>query len=95
MTAISHGSPTGITVTWDKPRDKVIDQLLHYQVTYQTICEAGKPVVNSSILSVNVSADLRRVSLDELTTYSTYKIKVEPVTLDGKVQSNKIFIAGM
>lgn len=95
MTATNHGSPAGITLTWDKPRDKVLHQLTHYHVTYEAVCEAGQPVVNSSSYSVNVSAESREVSLGGLSTYTTYKIKVEPVTLDGKVQNNKIIFAGI
>ena len=92
---MSHHSPTGIIITWDTPRDEVLRQLAHYQVTYKRVNEAGKPVVNSSSNTVNVSADSRQLSLDGLTTYTTYNIKVESVTLDSKVLNNKVMFAGI
>ncbi|XP_074610733.1 uncharacterized protein LOC141865384 isoform X3 [Acropora palmata] len=91
MTAKNHGSPTGITITWDPPRDQVIHKLSHYHVTYETISEAGRPVLNSSRFSLNVSANSRQLPLDGLETYTTYKIQVESVGLDGKVQNSKVF----
>ena len=95
MTAKNHGSPTGITITWDAPRDQVIHKLSHYHVTYETISEAGRPVSNSSRFSLNVSANSRHLPLDGLETYTTYKIQVESVGLDGKVQNSKVFFVGL
>ena len=95
MTAKNHVSPTGITITWDAPRDQVIHKLSHYHVTYETISEAGRPVLNSSRFSLNVSASSRQLPLDGLETYTTYKIQVESVGLDGKVQNSKVFFVGL
>ena len=95
MTAKNHGSPTGITITWEAPRDQVIHKLSHYHVTYETISEAGRPVLNSSRFSLNVSANSRQLPLDGLETYTTYKIQVESVGLDGKVQNSKVFFVGL
>ncbi|XP_068727599.1 protein sidekick homolog [Montipora capricornis] len=93
MTAQGHSSPTGIKITWDAPRDQVIHKLSHYHVTYETISEAGRPVLNSSKFSVNVSANSRELPLDDLETYTGYKITVESVSSDGKVQNSKVFFA--
>lgn len=94
MKAINYGSPSGITITWSPPRDQVIHELTHYRVTYKIVSEAGLPVVNSSMFSVNVSANSKQLSLDGLKTYTVYKIKVESVSLDGKVHNKKVLIAG-
>ena len=94
MKATNHGSPSGITITWGALRGQVIHQLTHYRVTYEIVSEAGLPVVNSSMFSVNVSADSKQLSLDGLKTYTVYKIKVESVSLDGKVHNKKELIAG-
>ena len=89
MTAKDHGSPTGITITWDTPRDQVIHKLSHYHVTYETFREAGRRVLNSSRFSLKVNANSRQLPLDGLQTYTTYKITVETVGVDGKVQTAK------
>ena len=94
MKVTNHDSPSGISITWDAPRDQVIHQLTHYRVTYEIVSEAGQPVKNASMFSVNVSANSKQLSLDGLKTYTTYKIKVESVSLDGKVHNNKILLAG-
>ncbi|XP_078354628.1 uncharacterized protein LOC144639220 isoform X2 [Oculina patagonica] len=93
MKAVNHGSPTDITITWDKPRDEVLNQLTHYHVTYETISMAGRPVVNSTQASLNVSAELQLVSLKDLTTYTTYKITVKPVMKGDKVENKKVIFA--
>lgn len=95
MKAVNHGSPTDITITWDKPRDEVLNQLAHYRVTYETISVAGQPVVNSTQSSVNVSADSQKVSLKDLATYTTYKITVKPVMRDDKVENKKVIFASI
>ena len=51
MTAKGQGSPSGITITWDAPRDQVIHTPSYYHVAYETIIEAGRPVLNSSRFS--------------------------------------------
>jgi len=93
MKAINHGSPTDITITWDKPRDGVLKQLTHYHVTYEAISMAGQNVTNSSQYSMNVSAASQHVSLKDLATYSTYEISVEPVMKDDKVENKKVIFA--
>lgn len=95
MTAVSHYSPTGIRVMWNKLRTLVLRQLTHYNVTYEEVGEAGYPVLNSSSTTVNVRADSRKLTLNGLKTYTTYKIRVEPVTVDAKMHNNKIMFAGM
>lgn len=95
MKAINHGSPADITITWDKPRDEVLHQLTHYHVTYEAISEAGQPITNSSLSSVNVSADSQQVSLKDLATYSTYNITVKPVMKDDKMENKKVIFAGI
>ena len=94
MKTTEKDNPTGVTIMWDKPRDQVINQLTHYHVTYEVTKEAGYPVVNSSKVSVNVSAESKELPLDGFNTYSTYKIKVEAVSSDGRLQNNKILFAG-
>ena len=47
MTAKDQDSPIGVTITWDAPRDQVIYILFHYHVTYETISDADRPVLNS------------------------------------------------
>ena len=94
MKANEKDNPAGVKITWDKPRDQVIDKLTHYHVTYEITKRGGYPVVNSSKVSVSVSVESKELSLDGLETYSTYKIKVEPVSSDGSVQNNKILFAG-
>ncbi|CAH3178695.1 unnamed protein product [Porites lobata] len=93
MTAVSHYSPTGIRVKWNKLRTLVLRQLTHYNVTYEEVSEAGYPVLNSSSTTVNVRADSRKLTLSGLKTYTTYKIRVEPVTFDAKMHNNKIMFA--
>jgi len=93
MKAINHGSPTDITITWDKPRDGVLKQLTHYHVTYEAISMAGQNVTNSSQYSVNVSATSQHVSLKDLATYSTYEITVKPVMKDDKMENKKVIFA--
>ncbi|KAL9951840.1 hypothetical protein ACROYT_G044575 [Oculina patagonica] len=93
MKAVNHGSPTDITITWDKPRDEVLNQLTHYHVAYETISMGGRPVVNSTQASLNVSADSQKVSLKDLATYTTYKITVKPVMKDDKVENKKVIFA--
>ena len=95
MTAKDHGSPTGITITWRAPRDQVLHKLSHYHVTYKTVRQAGQPVLNSSRVSLIVSANSTQLPLDDLQTYTTYKIKVESIGLDGKVLNSKVFSAGL
>lgn len=56
---------------------------------------AGRPVLNSSRFSLNVSANSRQLPLDSLETYTTCKIKVESVGLDGKVQNSKVLFGGV
>lgn len=95
MKAINHGSPTDITITWDKPRDGVLKQLTHYHVTYEAISMAGQNVTNSSQYSVNVSATSQHVSLKDLATYSTYEITVKPVMKDDKMENEKVIFASI
>ena len=95
MKAINHASPTDITITWDKPRDGVLQQLTHYHVTYEAISMAGQPVINSSQSSVNVSAASQQVSLKDLATYSTYNITVKPVMKDDKMENKKVIVASI
>lgn len=95
MKATNHGSPTDITITWDKPRDKVLNELSHYHVTYETVSMAGRPVVNSTQSSVNVSADSQQVLLKDLETYTTYEIAVKPVMKDNKVETKKVIFASI
>lgn len=95
MTAVSHYSPTGIRVKWNKLRAVVLRQLTHYNVTYEEVDEAGYPVLNSSSITVNVKADSRKLTLSGLKTYTTYKIRVEPITFDATVHNDKIMFAGM
>ena len=95
MTAKDQGSPTGITITWDAPRDQVIHTPSYYHVAYETISEAGRPVLNSSRFSLNVSANSRQLPQNGLETYTTYKIQVESVGLDGKVQNSKVLFGGL
>ena len=95
LTAVSHYSPTGIRVKWNKLRTLVLRQLTHYNVTYEEVGEAGYPVFNSSSKTVNVRADSRKLTLSGLKIYTTYKIRVDPVTFDGKMHNNKIMFAGM
>ena len=94
MTAVNHGSPTDITITWDKPRDQVLKQLKHYHVTYEAILVADYPV-NSTQFSLNVSADLQHVSLKDLETYTTYKITVKPVMSSGAMENKKVIVASI
>lgn len=95
MKATNHGSPTDITITWDKPRDGVLEQLTHYHVTYEAISMAGQNVTNSSQASLNVSAATQQVSLKDLATYSTYEITVKPVMKDDKMENKKVIFASM
>ena len=95
MTAKDQGSSTAITITWDAPRDQVIHTPSYYHVAYETISEAGRPVLNSSRFSLNVSANSRQLPLDGLETYTTCRIKVESVGLDGKVQNSKVLFGGL
>ena len=95
MKAINHGSPTEITITWDKPRDGVLKQLNHYHVTYEAISMAGQNVTNSSQSSVNVSATTQQVSLKDLATYTTYEITVKPVMKDDKMENKKVIFASI
>ena len=75
--------------------DQVIHAVSHYLVTYETISEAGQPVLKSSRLFFNVSANSRQLPLDGLETYTACKIKVESIGLDGKVQKNKVLLVGL
>ena len=77
------------------PSDQVIHAVSHYLVTYETISEAGRPVLDSSRLFLNVSANSRQLPHDGLKTYTACKIKVESVGLDGKVQNNKVLLVGL
>ena len=88
-------SPTDITITWTKPRDEVLRQLAHYHLTYETISAAGRPVVNSTQSSVNVSADSLQTSLKDLATYTTYKITVSPAMKFGKMENKKVIVASI
>ena len=94
MKANNNSSPTSITITWEKPRDEVLNELIHYHVTYEAVFVVDQPV-NSSQVSVNVSADSQKVSLGGLETYTTYKVTVEPITRDGKAKKKKIVFASI
>ena len=95
MKAINLGNPTDITITWDKPREGVLEQLTHYHVTYEVISMAGQNVTNSSQASVNVSATTQQVSLKDLATYSTYEITLKPVMKNDKMENNKVIFASI
>ena len=95
MKAINHGSPTDIIMTWDKPRDGVLEQVTHYHVTYEVISMAGQNVTNSSQSSVNVSATTQQVTFKDLATYSTYNITVKSVMKHGKMENKKVIFASM
>ena len=83
MQANNNSSPTGFKITWNKPRDEVLSQLRYYHVTYQAVSLVNEPV-NSSHISLNVSADSLEVSVGDLETYTTYKVMVEAITMDGE-----------
>lgn len=89
MQANNNSSPTGFKITWNKPRDEVLSQLIYYHVTYQAVSSVNEPV-NSSHISLNVSADSLEVSVGDLETYTTYKVMVEAITMDGKSKKKKV-----
>ena len=95
MKAIHYGSPTDITITWDKPRDGVLEQVTHYHVTYEVISMAGQNVTNSSQSSEDVGATTQQVTFKDLATYSTYNITVKPVMKHGKMENKKVIFASM
>ena len=89
MQANNNSSPTGFKITWNKPRDEVLSQLRYYHVTYQAVSLVNEPV-NSSHISLNVSADSLEVSVGDLETYTTYKVMVEAITMDGESKKKKV-----
>ena len=89
MQANNNSSPTGFKITWNKPRDEVLSQLIYYHVTYQAVSSVNEPV-NSSHISLNVSADSLEVSVGDLETYTTYKVMVEAITMDGESKKKKV-----
>lgn len=89
MQANNNSSPTGFKITWNKPRDEVLSQLRYYHVTYQAVSSVNEPV-NSSHISLNVSADSLEVSVGDLETYTTYKVMVEAITMDGESKKKKV-----
>lgn len=89
MQANNNSSPTGFKITWNKPRDEVLSQLIYYHVTYQAVSSVNEPV-NSSHISLNVSADSLEVSVGSLETYTTYKVMVEAITMDGESKKKKV-----
>ena len=89
MQANNNSSPTGFKITWNKPRDEVLSQLIYYHVTYQAVSSVNEPV-NSSHISLNVSADSLQVSVGDLETYTTYKVMVEAITMDGESKKKKV-----
>lgn len=89
MQANNNSSPTGFKITWNKPRDEVLSQLIYYHVTYQAVSSVNEPV-NSSHISLNVSADSQEVSVGDLETYTTYKVMVEAITMDGESKKKKV-----
>ena len=89
MQANNNSSPTGFKITWNKPRDEVLSQLIYYHVTYQAVSSVNEPV-NSSHISLNVSADSLEVSVGGLETYTTYKVMVEAITMDGESKKKKV-----
>ena len=89
MQANNNSSPTGFKITWNKPRDEVLSQLIYYHVTYQAVSPVNEPV-NSSHISLNVSADSLEVSVGDLETYTTYKVMVEAITMDGESKKKKV-----
>lgn len=89
MQANNNSSPTGFKITWNKPRDEVLSQLIYYHVTYQAVSSVNEPV-NSSHISLNVSADSLEVSVGDLETYTTYKVMVEAITMDGESKRKKV-----
>lgn len=89
MQANNNSSPTGFKITWNKPRDEVLSQLKYYHVTYQAVSSVNEPV-NSSHISLNVSADSLEVSVGDLETYTTYKVMVEAITMDGESKKKKV-----
>ena len=89
MQANNNSSPTGFKITWNKPRDEVLSQLIYYHVTYQAVSSVNKPV-NSSHISLNVSADSLEVSVGGLETYTTYKVMLEAITMDGESKKKKV-----
>lgn len=89
MQANNNSSPTGFKITWNKPRDEVRSQLIYYHVTYQAVSSVNEPV-NSSHISLNVSADSLEVSVGDLETYTTYKVMVEAITMDGESKKKKV-----
>lgn len=89
MHANNNSSPTGFKITWNKPRDEVLSQLIYYHVTYQAVSSVNEPV-NSSHISLNVSADSLEVSVGDLETYTTYKVMVEAITMDGESKKKKV-----
>ena len=89
MQANNNSSPTGFKITWNTPRDEVLSQLRYYHVTYQAVSSVNEPV-NSSHISLNVSADSLEVSVGDLETYTTYKVMVEAITTDGESKRKKV-----
>lgn len=89
MQANNNSSPTGFKITWNKPRDEVLSQLRYYHVTYQAVSSVNEPM-NSSHISLNVSADSLEVSVGDLETYTTYKVMVEAITMDGESKKKKV-----
>lgn len=89
MQANNNSSPTGFKITWNKPRDEVLSQSIYYHVTYQAVSSVNEPV-NSSHISLNVSADSLEVSVGDLETYTTYKVMVEAITMDGESKKKKV-----
>lgn len=89
MQVNNNSSPTGFKITWNKPRDEVLSQLIYYHVTYQAVSSVNEPV-NSSHISLNVSADSLEVSVGDLETYTTYKVMVEAITMDGESKKKKV-----
>lgn len=89
MQANNNSSPTGFKITWNKPRDEVLSQLIYYHVTYQAVSSVNEPV-NSSHISLNVSADSLEVSVGDLETYTTYKVMVEAITMDSESKKKKV-----
>ena len=94
LKAWKNSGPTTITITWDTPPNHVLSELTHYHVTYTQISDMGAAVVNLTSNERNVTIDSLYVTLNDLATYSTYKIVVRPVLSNGKLEELKVLFAG-